>query len=127
MYRVSEQVHGIRPGQVTCCVWDDLRWHRFQIDALQVIVASNFIECCNGEDDCSNDHDKGLKSVGVDYSSQATCNSVESSDDQHEDSGEVEIPAQTNLDKQSSRVQIRLVSQVTTLPAMSPSGLTSVL
>lgn len=37
-----------------------------------------------------------------------TCNRVESSDYQHEDSGQVEVPSQTHLDKQGSRVQVSL-------------------
>lgn len=40
-----------------------------------------------------------------------TCNSVEGSDHQHEDSGQVEVPPQTHLDKQGSRVQISLVTE----------------
>lgn len=37
-----------------------------------------------------------------------TCNSVESCDHQHEDSGEVEVPPETHLDEQGSRVQVSL-------------------
>lgn len=46
MHWVSEQVHGIMSGQVTCRVRDDLGRHGLQIHALQVTVASNFVECC---------------------------------------------------------------------------------
>lgn len=38
-----------------------------------------------------------------------TCNSVESCDHQHEDSGEVEVPPETHLDEQGSRVQVSLM------------------
>lgn len=44
--------------------WDHCQW-RIKEEACDRLT-------CNGEDDRSNDHDEGLKSVGVDYSSQAT-------------------------------------------------------
>lgn len=43
--------------------------------------------------------------------SSYTCNSVKSSDHQHEDCGQVEVPSQTHLNKQGSRVQVSLVEQ----------------
>lgn len=40
-----------------------------------------------------------------------TCNSIESSDHQHKDSGQVEVPPQTHLDKQRSWIQVSLVAE----------------
>lgn len=37
-----------------------------------------------------------------------TCNSIESSDHQHEDSGQVQVPAQTHLNEQGPRVEVGL-------------------
>lgn len=37
-----------------------------------------------------------------------TCDSVESSDHQHEDRGQVQVPAQTHLNEQGPRVEVRL-------------------
>lgn len=41
----------------------------------------------------------------------STCYGVESSDHQHEDSGQVEVPSQAHLDEQGSRVQVSLAEQ----------------
>lgn len=41
----------------------------------------------------------------------STCYGVESSDHQHEDSGQVQVPSQAHLDKQGSRVQVSLAEQ----------------
>ena len=43
----------------------------------------------------------------------STCYGVESSDHQHENSGQVEVPAQTDLDKQCSRIQVSLEQNTT--------------
>lgn len=44
----------------------------------------------------------------------ATGNGVESGHNQHEDGGQVEIPSQTHLNEQGSRVEVSLVVMNTT-------------
>lgn len=48
-----------------------------------------------------------------------TSNGVEGSDHQHEDSGQVEVPSQTHLNKQGSRVQVSLVKHNTSVKIQS--------
>lgn len=52
-----------------------------------------------------------MKTAITDVKYLCTSYSVEGSDHQHEDGGQVQVPSQTHLNKQGSRVQVRLVAE----------------
>lgn len=50
-HRVSEQVHGVGSRQVARCVRDDLCGYCIQVDFLQIVIAVDFVKCCQRETD----------------------------------------------------------------------------